>query len=284
MNSKSLNSWVARSASGLKLLALLAVVASAFLLASTLTIHQYAQTEVNESPFVLEVEGLQYDSSCCGAEAKPGQVIMRKRVARRSDGAYMLSNNAYGPLGLEKGLMPRRLEFPDGRVVLLADWITSKTTMPKRSDEELARRKSNLRQPASNCLQPGDTLLGTELVLGYPTVKIRQRSLPLRQGAEVTANPWVTTCWRAPTLACEELQSQVEVKQADGALKLTGATRPVSLKIGEPDPRLFDEGTNYTEVSPSDLIRKGGEILGLQIKEVPETRAADKAYFAGREP
>ena len=121
----------------------------------------------------------------------------------------------------------------------------------------------------------GETLLGSDSVLGQPTVIIRGRPLP----------GTVRTYWHAPALACEVVQYRVEAQQADGSLKLQTVGKPISLRIGEPDASLFDEGANYIELSPSEVVRKGLERLGIawnKTMRAGEHEVSDQVYYSGR--
>jgi hypothetical protein len=179
--------------------------------------------------------------------------------------------------------MARRLELPDGTSFVLADWIKSRTTMPRLTDEQLARWKAQVeRQPAS-CLRPNDTLVSHETILGQPAVVIREPARPFLQGGRTIPAGRVTTSWRAPALACEELQFKTETTQPDGSLKLKTASKAIRLELRDPDPELMDPGANYVERSPSEIIRIGGETIGLQLEpgQIPE-RKLDIPYFSGR--
>jgi hypothetical protein len=85
------------------------------------------------------------------------------------------------------------------------------------------------------------------------------------------------TEWRIRALSCQRIQFRLEEAQADGSWKLVAEGRPVSLTLGEPDPRLFEEGAGYVELKPSERVRRQVTRLGH-----PEAMA-DWAKWAERE-
>jgi len=93
------------------------------------------------------------------------------------------------------------------------------------------------------------------------------------------ANVFGTTYWRSPDLDCEALQSRVETVKA-GRVVVQTEQRAVSLELEEPEARLFDEGANYTELRPSELLRKEVEKEGLSWNADLQTQGQleDAAY------
>lgn len=238
-------------------------------LTRTTVIAIYANTETTTLPFTLETEVYHYENK------EAGELLSRSIVARRSDGSSVTMSTVLGPKGLEAGLIARRLMFPDGRSVTVFDWLKSKTTWPQLSGESLIRVKKRFLNPPDNCLASGETLLGPDTVIGQPTVMIRRQPV----------GKTVTTYWRAPALACEKVQYRVEAIAPDGSMKLQAVAKPISLKMGEPVAWLFDEGTTYTERSPSETIRLGLEKLGVKWDDSMrsgEHKVSDQVYFGSK--
>jgi len=75
-------------------------------------------------------------------------------------------------------------------------------------------------------------------------------------------NVFGTTSWRSPDLDCETLQYRVETFKA-GGVAVQSEQRAVSLELEEPDTKLFDEGANYVDLRPSELLRKEAEREGI---------------------
>lgn len=250
---------------------------TAFIVARTVTISNYAHAQVQATPFVHEVEVYNYE----GSEAGESKLISRRVYARRSDGASMLSETVLGSVGLAQGLMSRRLEFPDGRRMVITDWIPAKTTMPTRSDQELARWKAGLYKAPENCLASGDVLIGSESVLNHATLVVKKQSLPLGGATGPVPNDTEMTEWRAPDLGCHVVQYRIEVPKPGGVKSIT-IGRATRLAIGEPDSQMFNEGVNYPEKSPSEMVRAGAAKAGIQLNDIQSTRKADEAYFAAR--
>jgi hypothetical protein len=68
--------------------------------------------------------------------------------------------------------------------------------------------------------------------------------------------------WLAPALGCKELQWQQASLQPDGSRRIELEGKLVSFTLSEPDARLFDLGTSYTEVKPSELLRREVKAAG----------------------
>lgn len=235
--------------SSLALLALgLGVVC--FHLANSITVWRAAQAEIRVAPFVLDVRSYTFE------ENPDGVLLSVRREARRSDGTKALSTTALGRVGLQAGETARKITYLDGGTVTLVDSIAVKTTWPRRTTLETAQMKAALLNPPTNCVYAGETLLGYGTVLGQHVAIVKQRPVSALDDEE-------TISWRAPTLGCQEVQYRVEAKEQDDSLKLLARGEPVALKLGDPDPSLFDEGTNYAEVKPSERLRRQVSRLGI---------------------
>lgn len=248
------------------LTALAVVLAAAcFYLFKTLTIRRIAHAQVVSTPFVLEAEAYHFDGDT------QGELLSKRTVARRSDGATVLMSNV-GPVGW--GETSRRITFMDGRSVSIVDSLETKTTWPVVPDQRLASLKEQLLRPPRNCIRVGETLLGYGKVLGQDTAVIR--------GAPLSGDdPLRLTHWRAPDLACQNLGYRVEERQGDGSWRLITVGRTVSLNLQEPDPRLFQVAPGYTELKPSEVQRKLFEKMGVPPDHASdnEVERLDNAYL-----
>jgi len=89
------------------------------------------------------------------------------------------------------------------------------------------------------------------------------------------------TYWRVPDLACQTLTYRVDQEKGDGSWQMLTEERVVSLKLQEPDARLFDDGSGYIEVKPSEVERRLLEKAGVSQEAEPwktEKERLDKAY------
>lgn len=211
-------------------------------------------------PFTLETEAFAYRRN------PQGDLVMRTITARRSDMTTVtITTNRPGKLA-ESTL--HVIHYPDGRRVDLIDAISAKTSWPAPAAKNLGWDKEQLRHPPDNCaFTKWGILLRREKLLG--------------QKVDVVSTSFISTSWRAEELGCQELQLRNGYKH-EGSFKLISEIRPKGLKIGEPDPRLFDEGHDYAELQPSELRRQESLRLGLPWDEGRRKQAerADQIYFA----
>ena len=241
-------------------LAILSVVlGTAFLLIGR---SRRARAESNHRiavPFTLQTETFSFPN---GAQ---GDLMSKDLTARRSDGTTVVVSTL-----LPRKPHPRMLRdirYPDGRVVRLVDPVAAKTEFVRQ--EEAARRNQLLLSPPPGCVLVGwEKPSGTDTVLGH-TVDV------------VTSFGHMV--WRARDLGCETVQSREGYKHGDGFL-LEGETTAVSLKLGEPDPRLFDEGVNYAEVKPSELLRRQMAHVGVTWNDDLEREAVHLDQFYSPKP
>ena len=210
-----------------------------FLFSRFVTIRAAAQTSVHVTPFVLGQVSYSYRTNENGVPA------MRRTTALRSDGS-MVEMNTVGPV--DQGVYMRAISLIDSSQIELSDLINGKTTWPTLPTREAAQRRARILHPPANCVFGGESLLdGHASLLGHSVALVRL--------AGSDHSPRVTV-WRAQDLACTSLQSTVELPQPDGSFKLVAATKPVSLKLVEPDPSWFQGGEGYAELKPSEMAQK----------------------------
>ena len=170
--------WLAAKVrrTGIMLLAVPVVALTGFVFTKTAVLNHYAAAQTTPTPFVLEME------TYILKDNPEGELIHRNVLARRSDGASVEIGTVFGRRGLEEGLTGRRLTFIDGRSISLLDWLQSKTTWPQPSVENVDLLKARIFNPPANCLGEGETLLGSDSVLGQATLMIRDR--PMGRGRD----------------------------------------------------------------------------------------------------
>lgn len=212
------------------------------------TLRAAAQAPVHVQPFTLELLEISYAS-------KPGGEIMARRtVARRSDGAEAVLQ--LFPQHPEAGV-GRKLEFPDGSVSSIFQAVGAKMSGFLRADE-LARKKQWLTNPPSNCARPYETALRVEQVLGHEAWVV-QASLSKHR----------ITSWRAREFGCEEIKALIEEVTPAGTYKLLVEVEPLYLAEGEPDPVLFDPSDQYKEMPPSRIRQEFLRRLGYTEQNCP---------------
>src|SRR5271166_1401306 len=174
-------------------------------------------------------------------------------VARRSDGATARISS-FGPL-TAPGYF-RKVDFLDGRSVTLIDLIKAKSTWPDMDPNERSALSQKITHAPADCgvhtpyaLVRFDSLDGQDVVI--------------MEG--VIAKQYRLTRWLAPKLGCEDLYYKSEALGTDGVSSVSSEARVSDLRLGEPDPSLFDLGSDYTEMRPSQaqnlMLQKIGPSL-----------------------
>jgi hypothetical protein len=232
-----------------------------------LTTARLARAQMVVTPFVLQRELYLYTHS------PAGQLFRRHTVARTQEGTKV-EVETVRPLTV--GLVVRRINYPDGRSVMLLDEKRTKTTWPQQDPSTVAFAKALMLNPPQNCIfsRAEETLVSDRgTVLGHPVYEVRHLMIGGRTRS---------TAWRARDLGCDQLQYRVEERQADGSYKMVSFAKAVSLRIEEPDPRLLGPGDGYEEVSPSESDKRALAVLG--ITEYPDEvrkgwEHSDKLYY-----
>lgn len=211
------------------------------------------------TPFVLRTQVYAFEHD------RHAELGIKTTFARRSDGATVRVESV-GPLKL--GLTGRMISFTDGRSLSLVDAFKMKTTWPPVPPGLLARFNAERWSASPNCLRmAGEELAGDGTITGQNVVVVRETvGLIMRR----------ETDWRAPGLGCQNLAYKVEDQNPDGSWRLRTEGRLVKLKLGEPDPKLFDEGADYTEAKASEVYRKILEMQGIPADEAPWRQQAEQ--------
>jgi hypothetical protein len=189
------------------------------------------------------------------------KLYARETVAVRSDGTRVVLRTG-GPV--LKPTWARKISYPDGGEVHVHEAIGARTTF-QPSPTAKAQVATRLNPPA-NCLAEDLQLLRTQVLFGQNVAVLRGKKSKSR-----------ATDLLAPDLGCERLGYTYEEMTSDGAWKTVTEQKPVSLSLGEPDPKLFEIPATAVETKPSDVSRKYRALFGQ-----PETRQ-DKAQDERRD-
>ena len=228
-------------------------VGACYCFARMLTILPTALAQDKIISYVLETEVYAFEND------PHGEVGIKSTFARRSDGATVRVDNS-GPLKL--GLTARRITFMDGRSVSVVDAFRTKTTWPPVRPQALASFNARRLKGTPNCVRSGEeTVSALDLVAGQNVVVIRTEH---PQGPTLRR----VTDWRASDLGCQTLTYRVDDQKPDGSWWLRTEGKLVSLRLEEPDAKLFDDGAGYTEAKPSDIEKK--------LQEIESNRVDDK--------
>lgn len=199
------------------------------------------------APFTLKLKAYYY------GRAGAGVLWKVETQAQRADGATVIVDTLYYPH------MPphsfRQVRLADGTLVRFVDAASAKfTCRPQRREGAPARATLPGAPTPPSCLgDPGDKLLGRTVLFGQQVDIVK--TWDLGSGGEV---------WLAPALGCKRLQSQKASLQPNGSRRVEMEERLVSLRLGEPDARLFDLRPSYAEVKlPSDLLRREMKVEGV---------------------
>jgi hypothetical protein len=238
-------------------------VVASFFVGKSIVVGRVAQSPASLTPFVLETEDYTYEN---GAE---GELMVRRTDARRSDGSTALLEDILAPTGEHAA---RKVVFFDGTAVTLIDDLDIKTTWPRMTPNEVTQLRQRALAAPVNCAYPGDSLVGYGQVLGHPAAIVQHTPVSVS----------VSTSWKAADLGCVSLQYRIQTKQADGSLRLIAEGRAKSLRLEEPDPRLFDPGPTYTELKPSDRLRRELQSRGIPWNEQFQREGEDKDKLYSR--
>jgi TonB family protein len=217
------------------------------------------------TPFVLDTEVYIFELDPLGSLA------IKNTCARRSDGATARVENL-GPIKL--GVTERLVKFMDGRSVTVVDAFKMKTTWSTLRPDQVAFLNAQRLRGDSNCLwMAGEAMVATDKVAGQDAVAVRK---DLSEGGQLTRR---MTDWRAPALGCQTITFKVEDQKPDGSWWLSTEGRLVSLKLEEPDPKLFDDGAGYTEATLSEIERKLLEVQGTAMQDASGSQKAEQVQY-----
>lgn len=219
------------------------------------------RTKPIATSFTLETEAYSYQHNV------KGEILSRTVTARRPDGTTVTAETIFPGKPHEHAM--RLIRYPDGHSLGLIDAIAAKTTWPANPGQAAFDKQRLLHPPADCVLANYEELIGNDVVLSH---KVNVMSVSFQN-----------TAWRAPNLGCEEIQSRQGYNH-EGVFKLLSETKAVSLKLGEPDIRLFDPGVRYAELRPSEVLRRETTRVGIRWSEILQQEAdrEDAMYLAKR--
>jgi hypothetical protein len=222
-----------------------------FLVSGSISVSKSAgQTNEKVAPFVLETELYSFDDP---RHPEPGGVLALRRIdARRSDGSFVL-------VEIRNGVAARGVRYRDGTFVTIVDDLRKKSTGRAVPPQQMAFFWNGVLRPPANCVLAKDEVwAGSATAYGLQLMIVKQE--PSRAANKITS-------WRTPELGCKNLTYLVETKRGDGSWARVTEQRVVTLKLGEPPPKLFDNGSDYTELKPSVLNRMLLEREGIVADE-----------------
>jgi hypothetical protein len=241
---------------------LLAVCISLIAFAGTRAVVRISQVRAQTSVTAFTLQTELYDSK--------GHMYAREIVACRSDGTRVVLRTG-GPL--LKPVWARKISSPDGREVHVHEAIGAKTTF-QPSGASKAEAALRLHPPPS-CIVEDLKLFRTEVLFGQNVAALRREKAKSR-----------TTDLLAQDLGCERLGYTYEQLGSDRAWKIVTEQKPVSLVLGEPDPKLFEIPVTAVETKPSVVSRKYRALWGQP--EAPQDKAQgerrDQRYLSQPEP
>src|SRR5215472_6612666 len=169
------------------------------------------------------------------------QVVVRETVARTRSGAKVHQGTMYSPDGKHDLKGMRRIDLPDGFVGMMIDSLGIKST-GRRADQNLAEWKAEMaHRNQSKDCANQGGQIEGEAVLGV----IQKRAS--------TDAPWEAT-------AGSHLAKFVEI---------------------DPDPALFSGFAHYSEMPPTQLVKKAAEEQGVvlpSLKDCPKCKDIDQTY------
>lgn len=180
-----------------------------------------------------------------GAEQLSYQMVH----ARRSDGA--VANLSLADAKARPGEF-RQIQFTDGRNVTLYDrqHIKVQHIPAVPIDPETQAEMSAARNGPCELVIPGAIKVADDALLGFKATVVDMDN---------QENTVRIRAWLAPQLGCTMLQYTTQ-RLIAGTWTTIVAARPTSVRVGEPDARLFDLGNQYEVVSLEEAKRRTGPV------------------------
>ena len=202
-------------------LSVIPLLAVGYYAAKHTTIEVKAFAQVQATPFVLETYSYSFSQN------PSGDLVEKRVTARRSDG----STAEVFKMGPHLKLSARTVTFMSGARLNVLDFVSLTKWNTKPS--ELTALKDRLMNPPPDCLYRPFKLVGRDNLLGEQVVMV-EAVYPHPVGG-----PGHHYLWLAPRLGCESMKFRLETQQPDGSYKLIAESKPISLRLGQPDPRFF---------------------------------------------
>ncbi|HEY1847280.1 MAG TPA: hypothetical protein VGH05_20830 [Buttiauxella sp.] len=230
-------------------------------------LHVMANAAMNVRPFVMQQDHFVVQD---GVEVPTAHItIARMRSGAISHSGDMVIKKPDGTFKTFKGI--RRIDLPDGWVGMIMDSVGVKST-GRLPAKEVAVAKQALASPPANCVQPGETFAGEDVLSGQQAIRVTATG-PMER--------W--TLWRLPRFNCETAQATVE-KRADASApwKVTNITHLTAFQEVDPDPKLFTGFATFREMPPSQALEVySGRKYQPTCKSCP-VRLDDQKYAAAQ--
>jgi hypothetical protein len=176
--------------------------------------------------------------------------------AQRADGSSVLFQKT---AGLNQPAGTRRILDTSRNRVVSVDPNTKSVSTYRFSDREM----EHARNPPLSCDEHNGSLSRN------PDAQPKIQGLDVvRLSGKMTATENSLARWVAPGLNCFVLREEMTLVTEQAAHRRT----TTSIVLGEPDPALFVIPVDYTERTPSEVLRLARESMGL-----PESRNAEHA-------
>lgn len=259
---------MARRTSWISLVGAVVAIAAAGYAGHSLMRHymavQIVNAQVKVTPFRAELIGYSYE------KGGGGEYAFRRVAARTAEGARVLLENT---ARMPADSFARKVEFPDGRFVSVADFLKMKATGQLTTEDIANRRRALSRMPADCSLFRNDKVIGSASAHGEPLVTIQHLD---PKGLRYTV-------LRAPRLSCLDVAWTYEKPGDGGTYTKLSEARLVSLAVQEPEAALFDPGSDYREAPPSEIQRTFAKSIGVtDCTECEKQRTKDDNYYHSR--
>ncbi len=222
------------------------------------TVAVYASQPISARPYVMERVQYRVDNG-------QATTVAHELLAQRRDGTTV-------KLMPEAGV--RRVDHPDGYVAMIVDRLKLKSTAQKPKDM-VATQKNQMQSAPQNCIFGLNEFVdGEDVILGQKALRIM--TLP-PNGLEREID------WRLPDFGCITIQTLLQTRPELGAgWTTTHGIRPEAFAEKEPDPRLFSNDANFSEVKPSEITHRMLAEAGVTEKDCQKCLgtqdAGDKNY------
>lgn len=236
--------------------ALAAVVCLGYWGGRQIFIRAFAQTDLNIRPYIAD------DIQFYVANGK--QIVSATEItARRKDGAFRRAETFYRPDGTTEFTLSR-VEFPDGYVAMVSDYIRGKST-GTRSSAQVAGIKNSLLNSPPHCAYsvPGltETVEGEDTLFGFKAYRVIR---PLASEKRYLS-------WRLPDFNCVVVQSLEQTfDETTNSWQTTAGKRLTAFAEVTPDPQIFTDWSIYSEMKPSDLKRAVYTKSGITAAQCPK--------------
>jgi hypothetical protein len=241
----------------------------------------YLGSSLRASPQGVEVNPFYLERTLSVPNTSGQLELWRKEVISRAADGRVVRIRTVGPPAGQHAV--REITSPDGTYVTLYDSVRLKSTFPPKMDHNMSGTSSR----TTSALAPRDCATESSAkpsegrtfqFKGYGVVEGREVAK-----IESTSGERRSTRWRAASLGCEDLYYKSEIIQPDGSMR-TALEKTVSrLVVGDPDPKLFDPGSDYGEVPPSTAHARMLENMSVAFppEELANMRSQDRTEDRG---